>query len=457
MSVLLDAGLTLVALLIAIRLRPHFPDLPFVIPVGKVYFPSILFAIVPALWLFVFLLASVYDPRRTFKAVDEYQALFIGTGLAALVFAGLLYLFFRDVSRWLFISFVALDILLLVAWRAVARLVFKVVNWPVAERRVLVVGSGPAGRQVGQAIREQDWAGLRLVGFAAEDGSITEEDLPVLGRPTEVGRLVRQYKVDDVVVTIPQTAEQQISKLVLDLHRLPVQVRVLPDYFSLALYRAAIDDLGGMAMISLRDPALNDVQRLVKRLFDLGMSAVLTLFALPLMLLAAVAIRLEGKGPILFRQQRVGENGRLFTMYKFRSMVEGAEDLIAAAAERAAGNQLLHKRMNDPRVTRIGRLLRRASLDELPQLINVLRGDMSLVGPRPELPWLVDRYQPWQRKRFAVPQGITGWWQVNGRSSKPMHLHTEDDLYYVQNYSLWLDVFILIKTLFVVLKGKGAF
>jgi lipopolysaccharide/colanic/teichoic acid biosynthesis glycosyltransferase len=117
----------------------------------------------------------------------------------------------------------------------------------------------------------------------------------------------------------------------------------------------------------------------------------------------------------------------------------------------------IHKTRNDPRVTRVGRIVRKTSLDELPQLINILRGEMSLVGPRPELPFLVERYEPWQRKRFAVPQGITGWWQVNGRSDKPMHLHTEEDLYYVQNYSLLLDIQILFKTILVVLRGKGAF
>ncbi len=119
--------------------------------------------------------------------------------------------------------------------------------------------------------------------------------------------------------------------------------------------------------------------------------------------------------------------------------------------------ELIHKRVDDPRVTRVGRFLRRFSFDELPQLINVIKGDMSLVGPRPEIPWLVDRYESWQRKRFAVPQGITGWWQINGRSEKPMHLNTDDDLYYVYNYSLWLDIQILLRTPLAVLQGKGAF
>jgi lipopolysaccharide/colanic/teichoic acid biosynthesis glycosyltransferase len=173
--------------------------------------------------------------------------------------------------------------------------------------------------------------------------------------------------------------------------------------------------------------------------------------------LTALLIKLDSPGPVFFRQQRVGENGRIFRMYKFRSMVVGAEKLQHKVNGEDENGNVIHKSEDDPRVTRVGRFLRRTSLDELPQLINVLKGEMSLVGPRPELPWLVGQYELWQRKRFAVPQGMTGWWQVNGRSDKPMHLYTEDDLYYIQNYSLWMDIYILLKTSWVVLRGKGAY
>ena len=171
----------------------------------------------------------------------------------------------------------------------------------------------------------------------------------------------------------------------------------------------------------------------------LFVGGILTLFISPLLIFIAAAIKLDSDGPVFFRQKRVGENGRLFTMFKFRSMIDGAEQLQPQYIHVTEKGIILFKRADDPRITSVGRFLRRTSLDELPQMLNVLKGDMSLVGPRPELPWLVDRYEPWQRKRFAVPQGITGWWQVNGRSDKPMHLHTEDDLYYVQNYSLLFD------------------
>jgi lipopolysaccharide/colanic/teichoic acid biosynthesis glycosyltransferase len=172
----------------------------------------------------------------------------------------------------------------------------------------------------------------------------------------------------------------------------------------------------------------------------------------------AIAIKLDSPGPVIFGQTRVGENGKLFKMLKFRSMIKDADKMrhvIESVDEK--GRIVQDKRKPDPRITRVGRFLRRTSLDELPQLFNVLKGEMSLVGPRPEMPHLVDQYELWQRRRFSVPQGITGWWQVNGRSNKPMHQHTEDDLYYVQNYSLWLDILILLKTVLAVLQRKGAY
>jgi exopolysaccharide biosynthesis polyprenyl glycosylphosphotransferase len=226
---------------------------------------------------------------------------------------------------------------------------------------------------------------------------------------------------------------------------------VIPDYFSLALHRAQIDDFAGLPLLDLRAPALSEYQRLVKRAFDLLVVLVLLPGWLPLATVIGLVIRVADGRPVLLRQERVGENGRVFQMVKFRSMVPEAKLVLPQ------DDSLLHKQREDPRVTPVGRWLRRTSLDELPQLWNVLRGEMSLVGPRPELPGLVERYELWQRKRFAVPQGITGWWQINGRSDKPMHLHTEEDLYYVQNYSLGLDLLILMRTAWTVVSGRGAF
>jgi exopolysaccharide biosynthesis polyprenyl glycosylphosphotransferase len=195
----------------------------------------------------------------------------------------------------------------------------------------------------------------------------------------------------------------------------------------------------------------------MKRALDIVLVSIALLVALPVMLTVALAIKLSSPGPVLFKQRRVGEAGKLFTIYKFRSMVVNAEALQTKVNTTDANGNVIHKAKHDPRVTSIGRIIRKTSLDELPQLFNVLKGDMSLVGPRPELPWLVEQYQPWQRGRFVVPQGITGWWQVNGRSDTPAHLSVEKDIWYVKHYSIWLDIKIIAMTIPALLKGKGAF
>jgi lipopolysaccharide/colanic/teichoic acid biosynthesis glycosyltransferase len=194
-----------------------------------------------------------------------------------------------------------------------------------------------------------------------------------------------------------------------------------------------------------------------KRLFDLFFGLVALTLALPLMALSVLMVYLEDGSPVIFRQARVGKDGNLFVMFKIRTMVKNAEQLQSQVQRRDSEGNLIHKTKDDARVTRVGRVLRRFSLDELPQLFNVLGGTMSLVGPRPEIPSLAERYEPWQRQRLDVLPGMTGWWQITSRNHQPMYLYIEDDLYYIQNYSIWLDLQIIIRTIWVVLSGRGAY
>lgn len=195
----------------------------------------------------------------------------------------------------------------------------------------------------------------------------------------------------------------------------------------------------------------------LKRFFDIAVGSLALIGSLPLLMISSLLILLEDGAPVLFVQTRVGQSGRLFRMLKLRTMLRGADGLRSVLPAQDDPGFLPHKTRADPRVTRLGRILRRLSIDELPQLVNVLLGDMSLVGPRPELPEIVDTYEPWQLQRLSVPQGMTGWWQVSGRGERPMHLHTQDDLYYIRNLSFRLDLEILVRTVWIVLEGRGAY
>jgi exopolysaccharide biosynthesis polyprenyl glycosylphosphotransferase len=458
-SIGLDAVLIIAALALASALRPALSNLPFIQYVPAPWpLPWPLFLLFPPLWIGIFLLVSVYDGRRNMRLSDEFASLSIGSAVALVSMAGTLYLSFRDVSRAAFLLFFTLAYLGMTAWRLAARwLQRQSAGWKRAQRHVLIVGAGSVGRQLRSQIQEYPELDLAVIGFLDDDESKLHSQSDILGRVDQARRVIRQQGVEDVVIALPGSAFELVNNLVAELHDLPVKVWVVPDYFRLALHQARVEDFAGIPMLDLRAPALTDYQRMVKRAFDLAV----TLLALPPILLLtaiiALLIRLEGPGPVIFRQKRVGENGRLFELYKFRTMVPGAEKLRSVVEHRDENGHLIHKSPKDPRITRVGRFLRSTSLDELPQFFNILKGDMSLVGPRPELPYLVDEYKPWQRKRFAVPPGLTGWWQVNGRSDRPMHLNTEDDLYYVQHYSLWLDLWILFRTVWVVVNRKGAF
>ncbi len=455
-----DLILTEVALFVASLLRFHLPYGDR-IPWEMARVPLPVYGLVAVIWTLIFMVLSLYNPNRVFRAVDEFQLVFLGTTLAGLTLAGILYLTFREIPRYLFVYFLLIDLGLLSIYRAVLRAVFRLRrSRHQGMTRVLIVGADSLAREVAQVLGEYEYMGLETVGVLAEDSQAEGtmiEDLPVLGTLDQACEVVEDHDIDEVVIALKHHDRTRLANLIAELQKYPVRVKVVPDFFDLAFPRAQVGIFAGIPMIGLREPAIGDLQRFAKRLFDLVATTALLLLLWPLLLLIAVLIKLDSPGPIIFKQQRMGENGKIFWMYKFRSMIAGAEEHWVEVAQLTQDGEIIHKIRHDPRITRVGRWLRRWSLDELPQFFNVLKGDMSLVGPRPEMPWLVEQYEPWQRQRFAVPQGMTSWWAISGRSDKPLHLHVEDDLYYIQNYSLLLDLQILWKTVGLVIKGRGAF
>ncbi|GAC1661758.1 MAG: sugar transferase [Acidobacteriaceae bacterium] len=410
------------------------------------------YLLVLAVWVTLFLVLGVADVERRSTVISDLGTLWLAVTLSMLVLASLFYLLWpspqQAPSRLFYTYFYGIDILLLTTVHLATFQILGVLRRKGRHvRRVVLVGGGVLGRHVFVRLRGRDASGLRIVGYVAEAYEPSVPGLPLLGVRNELLQVVAEHQVDEVVVALPAEAHLDALKITSALQDTEVNVRILPDVFEMVAMKARVEDFFGLPLISIREPSINPVQARVKRVFDLAISLTLLVSTGPLMAILALLIRLDSAGPILIHQRRIGAGGVPFSMHKFRTM----------RWEPGAIDSAFLKRPDDPRVTRVGRFLRRASLDELPQLWNVVRGEMSLVGPRPELPAVVELYEPWQRKRFLVPPGMTGWWQVSGRSDNSMHLNTEIDLFYVQNYSILLDVQILLRTLGAVIKGRGAF
>ncbi len=327
-------------------------------------------------------------------------------------------------------------------------------------QRTLIVGAGEAGRAVMRSLLAQPDLGYDVIGFLDDHPDKQEKAIgrwAPLGSTRQLGRLLRDGRADLVIIALPWTARTRIADMVALCEAHDVGVRIVPDFLQLSLNRVDSDALGGVPLLAVRQPVIQGWRLQLKRALDVAIALSVLTVTSPLLAATALAIRLEGPGPILFRQTRVGRHGRPFTFYKFRSMVPGAEDVLPELQAHNEADGPIFKMRDDPRVTRVGRWIRRLSIDELPQLWNVLRGDMSLVGPRPPIPAEVADYQPWHRRRLDVAPGMTGLWQVSGRSKLTFDEMVMLDLFYAENWSLMLDLRILLRTVPTVLFGTGAY
>ncbi len=449
----LDYLLVGLSLLAMTALRPMLSTLPFIrdIP-STTWLPVPFYFLFPLLWVVAYSAASLYDGKKYLRVTDELAGLTISSLIITICLAGILFLSFRDVSRALFVSFSLLSTLLCILWRMATRLFFRIrKDYLNINKRILVIGAPKIAQNLLKKFRPGHQDGVQSVRVAFP----FDKEAPLHAQEQEIRQTLLEEEITDLVIAVPASGMHKINDLLGALDDLPLNIWIGLDVLDLSFANTKVEDFYGIPMLDLRALALSEFDQMIKRIFDLLFTTSLMVLLLPLMALIAILVAVFDGFPIFFNQERVGINGKLFKVHKFRTMVNKAEEILPQPGEN--GEALPHKLRNDPRVTRLGRFLRRFSLDELPQFFNVLEGNMSVVGPRPELPRLVQGYERWQRKRLTVLPGITGWWQVNGRSDKMLHLHSEDDIYYVQNYSIWLDLQIIVRTIWVVLIGKGAF
>ncbi len=413
-------------------------------------------AIIPIVWPVIFRWLDLYRPRRTTSYRREAVEIFQGSTLAVLVLITISYLVFKaEVSRVVLVAFWTISTGALIGTRILFRETLRFIRRRGYNlRRVLVVGAGELAAGVVARIQHHLETGLRVVGVLDREAPASPRavsGVPVLGGYADLRSAIRRHPVDQVVLALPLEDHGHLKSALATIDGEMVDVRVVPDIPQFVSLRVGVEDFDGLAIVSLRSSPLLGWNSVAKRVLDLVAGSIALVVLSPVMAVIAMLVKLTDGGPVFYRQERMGLDGRVFDMPKFRSMRVDAEATTGAVWARSG----------DSRVTWIGRIIRRTSLDELPQLWNVLKGEMSLAGPRPERPVLVERFRaelPRYMLRHKIKAGMTGWAQVNGwRGSTSLERRLEYDLYYIQNWSIMLDLKILWMTLWHGFVNKNAY
>ena len=435
-----------------------------------------LLVFVVAIRLLSFRYCNLYRVRGEFSFVDDSIRVFKATAIGSLLIVAAAFLYrggfeFRAFSyaRSVFVA----DFVFVLIGIGALRFVMRAMQMFVRSRQInliptLVVGRGPEASLFIREMRERPSLGYRVIGVVetnVPDAQLSYEDVPVVGTLESLPEVIRDSGANEVIIADPQVNGDALFEVMMRCgRRHGVEFRIAPSLFNCLPRKTEIDQIGVLPMIRLFREPLSSGARIMKRTFDLIFATVAIVLLLPLWLLVAVLIKLDSKGPVFYTQERVGMDGRLFLLYKFRTMQANADAelhreyqraFIAGHAEANVGNETkpTYKLLADPRITRIGKILRRTSLDEVPQLLNVLYGDMSLVGPRPPIPYEVEAYELWHRKRLDMKPGLTGLWQVSGRNRLPFEEMVRLDLFYIENWSLLLDLKIILRTGLVMIEG----
>jgi exopolysaccharide biosynthesis polyprenyl glycosylphosphotransferase len=413
-----------------------------------------------ALWMGFAWLFQVYESYRTRNLGPEVMRI-----AGALLAVGLTHtsaVFFLKLQYHVSRLFVALYFLAALALLASSRVVLRYLARRVRrngknQKVFAVVGSGDLAREVVETVASRPEWGLQFAGYVLDEeaGSQMPRKL-VLGQVSQLGQILDDNVIDEVIFAVPR---ERLGAVEAAFHLCQEQgagARICLDLFDHGSASVAIDEMDGLPMLSFTRAPRDEMALALKRVFDVVTSAAAVLVLSPVFLLTALAIKIESPGPVFFRQQRVGRNGRPFKMMKFRSMHIDAEARLEALRHLNEADGPVFKIRNDPRITRVGRFIRRTSIDELPQFLNVLAGEMSVVGPRPPIPAEVRQYQRWQRRRLSVKPGITCTWQVSGRSNISFEKWMQLDLDYIDTWSLWKDLAIIFRTIPAVLMSRGA-
>ena len=455
--VLVDAMAVVTALFLASAIRFEFTSLGA--PARGVDYTWVALAATPV-WLLLFYLYGLYEPRQVLSPVNEFKQVFHG------VVAGTVLIFIADslfalelARTWVLIA-MGTSFAIVGGERLMVRKVLHFLRRRGGDTtRAIMLGANHEAKTVARTLEREAWLGYRILGFVDDRMAVGSEVVnrhEVIGSTSEIKRLVEEQQATLVLVAASAFDTARLNRLFWELQGVDVDLQVTSGTIDLMASRMTVQSVAGVPLFYVRRTGMDALQLTIKRTVDVVVSALGLLLLAPFLLAIGLWIRSDTPGPAFFRQVRVGRDGRRFKVWKFRTMVVDAETKRAELEHLSEGPGLLFKLKEDPRVTRSGRILRRYSLDELPQLFNVIIGEMSLVGPRPALPVEVERYDDWVRNRLKVKPGMTGLWQVSGRTETSFADYVRYDLFYIQNWSLSLDAWILWRTFRAVVTGEGA-
>lgn len=457
-NLFLDMLITLLAYLFSIWVRGlFFSENSYGIFANVSIFPLIVASLLVLLPYF----GAYRNPRTTTMFNYAWSIVLAMTVTIAFILGCLFFLKVEYVSRAVIGVFTVSNMVFLSLFRCYFIYNYrKSIDKDSNRLKILMIGTGERAKKMSKALKEQAEWGVDIVGYLDPDAKMMGAEVngaKVLGAMSDISQILKDNVVDEVVFAVPRSLIEDVQEIAYACEEEGIKLRLMADIFSLHVKQTGLVSVGNIPLLTLEPVALDSSKLLVKRIFDIACCSIAIPLILPLFAIIAIMIKLDSPGPVFFFQDRVGLRKRTFKMFKFRSMVVGSEALLKDLEDQNEAEGPIFKMKEDPRVTRVGKFIRTTSIDELPQLINVLLGHMSLVGPRPMSIRDVDLFDKGiQRKRFSVKPGITCIWQISGRSNLPFDKWLELDLKYIEEWSLRLDFMILLKTIPVVLRGSGA-
>ena len=466
---LVDLALTTVAFFAAFYIRDlllpiidpsHFPTGLYPVTEYLKIYPIVL-----VIWSVLLFTYDSYHSHRTIPLTREGLNTFRVVGVGTVLLATLAYLIpLRQLSRSWFILFAIGAAALLTAEKIMLRVIARWVRSKgLNYRTILIVGTGRRATEIARMVMEHKYWGYKILGFVSDGHRLSNGwaryrifgTVPDLKRILETGEIAEP--IDEIVFAVTRKKLDEMKQIFLMCEELGIRTRVAMNIFQNRVARLELEELDGVPFLTFTTTPSNETHLALKRLLDIAVSTIMLGLAVPVILLAALLIKITSPGSVLFKQRRIGLNGRMFTLYKFRTMIADAHARRDELAHLNEMNGPVFKLKDDPRITPVGRWLRRFSLDELPQFWNVLKGDMSLVGPRPPIPEEVASYHRWHRRRLSMKPGLTCLWQISGRNDiADFDRWMKLDLQYIDNWSPSLDLKILLRTIPAVLSGKGA-